>query len=131
MTKTRSPGLTAPSQIKGHSSDPKRGVVKRTIPCFYSAGIFTTCPLSPNIASREMPALVRSDINGLKNLNQSNVKRHDATAHIKSCQLKERYGMKKRRPPTIIAPNPNQKMVKLGINISAIISTIPNTNQYQ
>ena len=50
---------------------------------------------------------------------------------MKSCQLMERAGAKKRKAAVSMAPRPNQKIVKLGMKSSAITRTMPKTSQCQ
>jgi len=58
-----------------------------------------TCPSLPTMASRDMPALVRSAMRGLKSLNHRNVIRQAPRAHRKSCHVKVVVGATSKTPP--------------------------------
>lgn len=101
------------------------------VPRLPSPGAVMTWPVSPTMASREIPALVRSAMNGLKNLNHMKVSHPERMAHTKSCQERSMPGTKKSSAAMMRAPSPNHRTVMLPRKSSAMSRTIPPMSQCQ
>ena len=131
VTTTRSPTSTASSFVRhAHSSAPTIGTLKRTSPITPACGLTTIIPVSPIITLPPNPAFVRSTDNGLIYLTQANINNTDKTSQIMTCNING-TGSNHDIAATITAAAPNQRLAKVGINISAIINKRPNTSQCQ
>src|SRR5690606_30948553 len=128
-TRTRSPAAMAVSATHTHSSAPRIGRWKRTLPRWNGSTAPTSRPTSPSTVPSAVPisVLCRS---------RRNTRNHSATMAIElmpqtsNCVVGDRSPASSISRPTSSAPRPNQSTKKAGIANSSRISSTPPTTQY-